>query len=76
MKVKKGNKVILRDSLQPFGIYGGVMFVDDMIPFRGQPVTVDELCGDNRFYIKEDHSTLRYSFSEEMIEKIIEGDSE
>lgn len=62
MKYKVGDKVYLRDDLEPLGLYGELDWYNDMI--SGKWVTILTL-SDKDFSIKEDSN---YHYSYEMID--------
>ena len=68
-KYKIGDKVLVREDLEPYQRYRGQSFVASMTPFKGKIVTIyDVVDGDYR--IKEDNQNWRWT--DEMFKKISE----
>ena len=70
MKYKVGDKVRVRKDLVVDNIYGGQVFVDGMMEFRGKIVTIK--CVTDSFYrVEEDKNIFSYNWTDEMLEPVI-----
>ena len=78
IKYKIGDKVIVREDLEPYQRYRGQSFVASMTPFKGKIVTIyDVIDGDYR--IKEDNQNWRWTeemFSEKVSEDFSSEESD
>ena len=59
-KYKIGDKVIIREDLEPYQRYRGQSFVASMTPFKGKIVTIYNVV-DGDYRIKEDNQNWRWT---------------
>lgn len=67
MKYKVGDRVRIREDLQPNVEYEGYYFVPDMGDFKGEIATVIKVCGDG-YRINEDGGDWKWT--DEMFEPV------
>jgi hypothetical protein len=69
MKYNVGDKVRVKSNLKPNRLYGGEMFVYNMLSLKGQIVTIVNVLPDAQTYrIKNSW----YSVTDDMLEEVIE----
>ncbi len=68
-KLKKGDKVKIKDDLIVDNYYSDVLFVDAMKEYLGKTVTIRDILDDMSYEIEEDNE--RFQWGEAMFEEKI-----